>query len=406
MEKNINLLIEHQCPQCGAPAVLEETDRLFFCEFCRVKSYLMPRGVLRYVLPHKAPEDKELIYVPYWRFKGMMFSTLNKGIDHRFLDVSLQAVSSDLFPISLGLRSQSLKLKFTGSETPGRFLQASVPSSAMFKTMDTRFSANLPKPIFHQAHIGETLSLIYSPFYIGDQMMDAVLNRPVSGLLPDDFAIESFKGGPPKWPTEFIPTLCPDCGWDLHGQRDSLALLCYNCNSVWNPSKNGLKSIKFAHIPASNGDKPEGIVYLPFWRIKVEFNGILLESYSDLIKVANLPKAPRPEYDDREFRFWTPAFQGQTANVHQAGKKSYAFTTRGKNVRETAQGQAAPCNPAAERGNRVIEDDSVQLYQTSGQYASPGARNHDYSQKLSASLGSLSGGTPRIHPSGLQPRHQ
>ncbi|MCK7515939.1 MAG: hypothetical protein MZV70_76205 [Desulfobacterales bacterium] len=62
--------IEHQCPQCGAPANLEETDRLFACPFCRVKSFLLTRDYFRYVLPAKNPAGKELVYFPYWRFKG------------------------------------------------------------------------------------------------------------------------------------------------------------------------------------------------------------------------------------------------------------------------------------------------------------------------------------------------
>ncbi|MGD9137268.1 MAG: hypothetical protein PVH42_10930, partial [Desulfobacterales bacterium] len=40
LEAAINVLIEYQCPQCGAPATIEETDRLFTCQFCRVNSYL------------------------------------------------------------------------------------------------------------------------------------------------------------------------------------------------------------------------------------------------------------------------------------------------------------------------------------------------------------------------------
>ena len=61
--KSSSLLIEFQCPLCGAPATLEETDHLFSCEFCRVNSYLMSR-VYRYVLPDKASENRELIYFP------------------------------------------------------------------------------------------------------------------------------------------------------------------------------------------------------------------------------------------------------------------------------------------------------------------------------------------------------
>ena len=79
------------------------------------------------MLPEAAPKDKKLLYFPYWRFKGMLFSCVENGIKHRFLDASHQAVDSRYFPVSVGLRSQALKLKFVTPETPGRFLKPTQP---------------------------------------------------------------------------------------------------------------------------------------------------------------------------------------------------------------------------------------------------------------------------------------
>ena len=110
-----SFIIEHQCPQCGAPAELEETDRLFECGYCRVKSYLTVPDYFRYTLPHHAPAGKELIYFPYWRFKGMLFSCLKKNIDMRFLDVSHQALGSVHFPVNIGFRGQTQKLRFAAA---------------------------------------------------------------------------------------------------------------------------------------------------------------------------------------------------------------------------------------------------------------------------------------------------
>jgi hypothetical protein len=125
--KNINFLIDHQCPQCGAPAELSETDRLFKCAFCKVSAYLMAHRYFRYVLPHNAPQGQELVYFPYWRFKGMLFSCLASGIRNRFLDVSQQAAQSTLFPASVGLRSQAMKLRFVSPETKGWFIKPVLP---------------------------------------------------------------------------------------------------------------------------------------------------------------------------------------------------------------------------------------------------------------------------------------
>jgi len=87
-----------------------------------------------------------------------------------------------------------------------------------------RFNQSLPGPILYQSYIGETRSLIYSPFYVDDRLYDAVLNRPVASARGDDVDLERYPGGRPDWRIRFIPTLCPICGWDLSGERDALVL--------------------------------------------------------------------------------------------------------------------------------------------------------------------------------------
>ncbi len=301
---DINLLIEHQCPQCGAPVTLEETDRLLACPFCKVKSYLMPQRFFRYMLPHRAPAGKQLVYVPYWRFKGMIFSSLSRGLVHKFMDASRQALKSMHFPRSLGLRSQALKLQFVTPETPGNFIQPRIPHCEVMTLFLKTSNTALAGTIFTRAHIGESISLIYAPFYIEDRVYDAVLNKPVP-TSGDPIDIAAFKGGRPDWKIRFVPTLCPACGWDLAGERDSLALTCKNCNSVWYPGKQKLEQTRFAHLP---GDF-ENRVFLPFWRIRARVDGVGLDSYADLVRIANLPRVIQPEWEKRPFRFWSPAFK-------------------------------------------------------------------------------------------------
>lgn len=301
----MDFVIEHQCPQCGAPAVLKETDRLFACEYCRVKSYLLQRRYFRYMFQAAAAEDKDLVFFPYWRFKGMLFSCVVGGIKHRFMDASHQAVQSRHFPVSVGLRSQALKLKFATPETKGYFLKPTHTFADVMQIFNNRLNTSLPKPIFHQAHIGETLSLIYSPFYMDEKLYDAILNKPVALSAADNFDPMDLPGGPPDRGIRFVPTLCPACGWDLHGQRDSLVLNCKNCHTVWRPSRNELKQMSFASIL----EKKNQVFYLPFWRITAQISGITLDSYADLVKLANLPKAIQKGWDEIKFRFWTLAFK-------------------------------------------------------------------------------------------------
>ena len=293
----------------------------------------MSQLFFRYMLPHRAPEDKQLVYVPYWRFKGMIFSSLPRGLEHKFMDASQQALKSAHFPLSLGLRSQAMNLKFVMPETPGRFLKPLIPYNEVTTLFMKKSNAAISGPIFTQAHIGESVSLIFAPFYVEDRVYDAVLNQPLASMI-DPGDLETFQGGRPNWKIHFVATLCPACGWDLDGERDSLALTCRNCSSVWYPGKQKLKQTRFAHLPGDFDDR----VYLPFWRIRARVEGIPLDSYADLIRAANLPKAVLPEFEKQAFRFWSPAFKVRprtflnlikSATLTQPGKKASSRLPKG-----------------------------------------------------------------------------
>ena len=49
--------------------------------------------------------------------------------------------------------------------------------------------------------------------------------------------------------------------------------------------------------------------YFPFWRIKADISQIILESYADLARLANLPKVIQKEWEKIKFRFWSPGFK-------------------------------------------------------------------------------------------------
>ena len=284
---------------------MQETDRLFQCGFCRVKSYLTVPDFFRYTLPHHAPVDKELIYFPYWRFKGMFFSCLNKNIDMRFLDISHQALESLLFPVNIGFRGQTQKLRFAAAQEGCTFLKPDVPFDEVLALWRQQYSGKLPKPILHQEFIGETWSLIYAPFYLDNRVMDAVLNEPVSEARADQIAGDLPESDNRDWPIDFLATLCPHCGWDLSGEGDALALSCDNCRRMWWERKGRLEELKTAHVPT----KDPAPIYLPFWRIQADVSHVALETYADLIKTANLPKVAQPGWDQIPFYFWNPAFK-------------------------------------------------------------------------------------------------
>lgn len=322
-EKSINYQVEHQCPQCGAPITLGEADRFFECEFCRVRSFISQKGYFRYLFPPSTavPPGKEILYIPYWRFKGALFScSLEDGVDHRFIDVSHLALTEHAahFPPSLGLRAQALRLKLVSADSAGTFLRPGGlrETMAVFHTRLNAQRAN--NPVIHQDYIGETASLIYSPFYLnGRQLVDAILNEDTGTALAENMDIASLPTCRPERETRFVPGLCPACGWDLTGDRQSLALVCRNCETLWHAGGDRLKRIRFGC--SVTGD--EYALLMPFWQIAATVRGITLASYANLVQVANLPKVVQPDWHDQPFTFWAPAFKIRPKTFLRLNKK-------------------------------------------------------------------------------------
>jgi ribosomal protein S27AE len=304
--------IEHQCPQCGAPVILEEADRLFTCSFCRVKLYLSPKNYFRYYFLPAEPFGKEIIFVPYWRFRGMLFSCKTNAIEQRILDTSFLASNYKFLPPSLGLRAQALKLRVATFKEGTKFLRLSLSSRDFLSKVEKNElfedSNEIENVTFHNACIGEVVSLIYSPIFIQhNTIFDAILNRPIATQVGErgdgDLSFEEKQ----NWGIRFLSTLCPNCGWDLIAEKESCVLICSNCNSLWEASGETLQRIEFGVI--SEKDGKNDVAYLPFWRMKIRVGGIKLQSYADLVRFANLPKVIKTEWEGLDIYFWSPAFK-------------------------------------------------------------------------------------------------
>jgi uncharacterized CHY-type Zn-finger protein len=321
-----NFQIEQQCPQCGAPIILDEADRILSCKFCRTRVYLAAEDIFHFYIPPAEGISEAIYFIPYWRIKGLSYtikekemniehqgplfsysiSSTVKGMDisNKYFDINFLSLDSNLLPHSLGLRPQAMKLKFVGSsKNEGKFLKFSPASRDAFINDYQKRNGGLSKAIF----IGETASVIYSPVYCANgRVYDAILKKPLD-LQKKDAEVEQTLISAPdeKWHVEFLPLLCPNCGADLPGEKDALIVFCSNCNSAWNPSNKNFTKVEFATWQ----EKGDDITYLPFWQLKVKVSGIQLETYADLIKMANLPKAPSEEWTKTPMYFCAPAFK-------------------------------------------------------------------------------------------------
>ncbi|KFZ44324.1 hypothetical protein DS62_00830 [Smithella sp. SC_K08D17] len=298
-----NFQIEQQCPQCGAPIILDEADRILSCKFCRTRVYLAAEDIFRFYIPPAEGLSETIYFIPYWRIKGLSYTIKEKDmnrerqnslfsysisstirtidISNKYFDINFLSLDSKLLPHSLGLRPQAMKLKFVGSnESEGKFLKFSPTLRDNFINDYQTRTGGIHKEIF----IGETASVIYSPVYCANnRVYDALLKKPLD-LQKRDVEIEQtlISATDEKWHVEFLPLLCPDCGADLPGEKDALIVFCDNCHTAWNPSNKNFIRVKYC---AWREAKDDNITYLPFWQLKVKIAGFPLETYADLIKV-------------------------------------------------------------------------------------------------------------------------
>ena len=233
----------------------------------------------------------------------MQFMVNDNNVTHKFLDTSFLALNHKIAPPTMGFRTQTLKLRFATSEIKGTFLKDNYSYRDAFDIAEDKSPVK-----FHNAFIGETVSKIYAPFYIkNDLLYDGILNRKVCKVNKDTEALLHGKDSNKDWELKFMSALCPECGGDLSGSRSSAALTCTNCNSCWHP-KGGIMN-KVEHEVHVCGE--ENTHYLPFWKLRVGISGIKIDSLADLIRTANFPRAIMPWMEDKKLYFYSPAFHAR-----------------------------------------------------------------------------------------------
>lgn len=325
--------IEHECPQCGAPVVFDETDTLLSCSFCKTRLFMQAPDYFRYCISPRDPFLEDVYYVPYWRFKGMRFLCKTSGVENGLVDKTFLAIENPGLPSSLGIRPQSLKLKLAKPGKGAHYLKPGVAFDRslaaagnrveyeIVRTPDTRIvrlrdddydivpDVRLEikeERIYHEAFIADTLSLIYAPFYARDEKVHDGVTDDILGTAPA--AILGADTVKDDWQINFLPTMCPNCGWDTISGRDSRSVFCRNCSRAWHVTDKGLFPALFARMVSKI---PEGrpTRYLPFWRVSVSMTGTALDSYADFIKFTNIPRVPQPTWENKPFYFWFPAFK-------------------------------------------------------------------------------------------------
>ncbi len=319
----MDLTIQQNCPSCGAEIELHEADRLIRCPYCDVQNFMVSRGVLRFILPDKAPKHinrRDMFYAPYLRFKGNIYYCKGKFQKYKLVDTTQQGMNTGVLPPSLGLRPQAMPVSLVTADIEGVFLRQTVKARTLLERaaqLTVIDSENIRAPFYHRAYIGETLSCIYLPLYIEDGVLfDAVTNKALaSGGSSENMASrgERYRR---SWTPHFLATLCPRCGDALEGERDSLVLSCHNCHSSWEERRGDFRSIDWECVNGGSNT----VYHLPFWKLQVRSTGKDMESFADFLRVTNQPRVIMARHRTMNLIFWIPAFKLRPSTFLRLGR--------------------------------------------------------------------------------------
>ena len=319
----MDLTIHQSCPSCGASIVLREADRLLTCPYCDVKNFMVTKGPLRFVLPHKAPEHilaEDMFYAPYLRFKGNVFYCKGKFLKHKVVDTTQQGIEGSILPASLGLRPQAMPVLLVTDAVSGSFLPQRIKAKLLVERaaqLTEIDSENIKAAFYHRAYIGETISCIYLPLYFdNDILYDAVTNKPLGKGGSEDQLRSLSLRYKASWAPHFLSTVCPHCAALLTGERDSLILSCRNCDSSWQEQQGRFRKIGWSSVATAHKE----MYYLPFWKLRVEASGIELASFADLLQQTNQPRVVQPRHREQQLAFFLPAFKVRPSTFLRLGK--------------------------------------------------------------------------------------
>jgi predicted RNA-binding Zn-ribbon protein involved in translation (DUF1610 family) len=282
---------------------IQETDTLIECPWCGVRHFL-DTGQACYILPHKKLEG-ELIHVPYLRIKGSLFTCDLSGVHHKVIDTTIGATNINVLPPTLGLRPQAMKLQFATNSLKTTYLRHSMKWQ---DAIDHAAAVQhlISKSTLHKEWIGETFSTIYQPLILQDNLvLDGITGEKLAKLPKGKDLFAPIRMDRLGWQTTLLPTLCPNCGWDMQSNQASVIHLCSNCDTAWHNQNGTFRQVYFSTVTSSRPDT----IYLPFWYMTTRFEGVKLQSLADFLRITNIPRIIKPEWENEPMAFFCPAFK-------------------------------------------------------------------------------------------------
>lgn len=308
----MDLNIAQSCPSCGATLTVHEDDRLIRCSYCDSNNYRIGNSSARYLLPQlgrQQIEPRDLLYIPYLRFRGAIFYVRGLEVEHKIVDTSCLGIHAKGLNPSLGMRPQAIPLQPVVSAVEGNFVRQSIATKEAFiqaAKIPDLFRKESKSTVYHRAFIGETVSCIYLPCYRqDDRLVDGVDDRDLGDFAYFANQLKQSSKAKLSWEPAFINTECPSCGGTLEGESDSIVLQCNNCEKLWQEKNTVFVPVQSEVI----GDDESGVQHLPFWKLRIKSEKGELNNYRDFLKFTNQPIFIKGTDAASDLILYIPAFK-------------------------------------------------------------------------------------------------
>lgn len=198
------------------------------------------------------------------------------------------------------------------------------------------FTEDRKDRVEHRAFIGESVSRVYLPVYTHNGVLFDGVSHQKLGLeaITRELTAEllAFRQ---EWEPRYIATLCPGCGDVMQGGRETLVMLCRNCDRQWFEENGSFQHVEYSVLPAHE----EPCMYLPFWQIAPEDENGQLATLADFLELTNQPVVIQRAHRERKFRLMIPAFKMNPALFLQIAKMLTVAQQSLSQTRETGLGR-------------------------------------------------------------------
>ncbi len=290
-------------------------DPVLRCGFCRTGLFLWARGPLRYHLRPAGEPSRRLVYLPYWRIRGLRYRLdPSRGVDGALLDTTVPARDGLPLAGSLGIRPQVLGL-WLGDPGRGRPVAASLGPAEAARTAESRVDGAVgARGVALTRLVGDTVALVFAPFALeraarGWQLRAAL---PDGAAWPLDAGQVRAARATLEAPFEpqhrhALPLRCPECAGDLPAAPGAVAFWCSRCGRGWAPGGGRLVPLAYETVPAPQ----PGCRHFPFWAVSFQARGLAFDSRAGLRRWAVSYQPAPPEWGRQPPTAWVPAFKVQ-----------------------------------------------------------------------------------------------